>query len=133
MGISPQSVDASCFHFSSEIKHMNSVLYFLNLPKFLTSLISTGKLFWGYHFCEGVFQLMLNVLTREPEAMGLKRHLAVACLTNPVEKLKGMSMPYCGYFALGSELISAQGMSYTTHCCIKLCWCSFGLLPTILH
>lgn len=46
--------------------------------------------------------------------MGLKRHITMASLTNPIEKIKRMLLPCCGYFALGSELISAKGISYTT-------------------
>jgi len=109
------------------------MLYFLRLPTFLTSLILTGKLFQGYLFCEDVFELALNVLTWEPDPTGLKRQVAMDSLTKPVENLKGMSLPYCGHSALGSELISAQGISCTTYCCISLCWCYFGLVSSMLH
>lgn len=72
MEIASQWVDASHFHLSCTIKHINCLLYFLKLPKFLPLLISTGELFWGDLFCEDVLELVLNVLTWEPEAMELE-------------------------------------------------------------
>lgn len=50
MEIATQWADASHFHLSCTIKHINCVLYFLKLPKFLPLLISTGKAVLGKSF-----------------------------------------------------------------------------------